>query len=283
MLAEKAHYPVRTMCRVLHVSPSGYYAWYGRPLITPRVRANAALRRRLRVVHAASRGTYGSPRLQRALRDAGIRVGRNRVIRLMRVEHLAGCPRPRFRVTTDPDPSAVAWPNLLRRRFAIPAPNRVWAADITALSTREGWLYLAVLLDLYSRRVVGWAVRPTLASDVALAALQLALGRRHPPDGLLHHSDRGTQYTSVAYQRLLQRHRMRCSMSRPGNCYDNAPTESFFHTLKNEISDRSWSSRRVATQALADYIERFYNRQRLHSTLDYRSPARFEAEHRVAV
>jgi len=283
MLAEKAHYPVRTMCRVLHVSPSGYYAWHGRPLITPRVRANAALRRRLRVVHAASHGTYGSPRLQRALRDAGIRVGRNRVIRLMRVEHLAGRPRPRFRVTTDPDPAAVAWPNLLHRRFAVPAPNRVWAADITALSTREGWLYLAVLLDLYSRRVVGWAVRPTLASDVALAALQLALGRRHPPDGLLHHSDRGTQYTSVAYQRLLQRHRMRCSMSRPGNCYDNAPTESFFHTLKNEIGERSWSSRRVATQALADYIERFYNRQRLHSTLDYRSPARFEAEPAVAV
>jgi transposase InsO family protein len=263
---------------VLQVSPSGYYAWRGRPLITPQVRANAALRRRLCVVHAASHGTYGSPRLQRALRAEGTRVGRNRIIRLMRVDHLEGRPRKRFRVTTTPDPTAVARPNILQRRFAVPAPNRAWAADITAVSTREGWLYVAVVLDLYSRRVVGWAVRPTLASDVALAALQLALGRRVPPPGLLHHSDRGTQYTSVVYQRLLQQHGLRCSRSRPGNCYDNAPVESFFHTLKNEIGERSWPSRRAATQALAEYIERFYNRERLHSTLNYRSPARFEAD-----
>ena len=216
------------------------------------------------------------------MRDAGTRVGRNRVIRLMRAERLQGRPRKRFHVTTDPDP-ATSSPNLLRRQFAVAAPNRVWAADITALSTREGWLYLAVILDLYSRRIVGWAVRPTLGSDVALAALQLALGRRGATTRIVHHSDRGTQYTSTAYQRLLHQYRFRCSMSRPGTCYDNAPVASFFHTLKNEIGETSWPSRRAATQALADYIERFYNHERLHSALDDRSPARFEAETAVAV
>ena len=273
--AEKAHYSVRTLCRVLGVAPSGYYAWRARPRISSRGRQDDLLRVRVRAAHAESRGTYGSPRLQRTLRAAGYHVGRNRVIRLMRLEGLRGRPRRRYRVTTASDPAATAQ-NLLQRRFAVARPNQVWAADMTAIPTRDGWLYLAVVLDLCSRRVVGWAVRGTLETDLVCAALELAAGTRQLQPGAIHHSDRGAQYTSDRYQHLLRRIGARCSMSRPGSCYDNAPVESFFHTLKNEIGETPWPSRAAATQALADYIDRFYNRERLHSALDYRSPADFE-------
>jgi transposase InsO family protein len=259
---------------VLGVSASGYYAWRQRGE-SARRRADHGLRGDLRTLHAQSRGTYGSPRLHRALRTVGHRVGRNRVIRLMRIDRLVGRPRRRFRVTTQSDPRAVAPGNELARRFDVAVPNRVWGADITALPTQEGWLYLAVLLDLCSRRIVGWATRPTLETELVAGALHLALGHRSAP--VLHHSDRGCQYASDRYQQLLATAGVRCSMSRPGNCYDNAPVESFFHTLKNEIGEVTWPSRRAATQGLADYIERFYNRERLHSSLGYRSPAQFEA------
>ena len=284
ILAEKAHYPVRTMCEVLGVSPSGYYAWRGRPLITPQVQTDRALRTRIRAIHAASRQAYGSPRIQRALRDEGERVGRNRVIRLMRAEELRGRPHRRFRVTTThADPTAIPAPNRLNQDFQAPAPNRVWTADITAIPTGDGWLYLAVLLDLYSRRIVGWATRSTMETDLVCAAWHMALGRRRPPSGLIHHSDRGSQYTSDTYQRLLRAHGVTCSMSRAGNCFDNAPTESFFRTLKVEIDDDGdWPTRRAATGAIADFIERFYNTQRLHSSLDYQSPATFERRHCAA-
>jgi transposase InsO family protein len=276
MLAEKAHYPIRVMAQVLGVTPSGYYAWRGRPLITPRVRVNHALRRRIRLIHAESRGTYGSPRVMRALREAGTRVGRNRVIRLMRTEQLRGRPRRRFRLTTQTDPAATPAPNRLGRQFAVHGPNRVWAADLTALPTAQGWLYLAVLLDLWSRRVVGWAVSPTLETDVVTAAWYMALGRRQRAPRL-HHSDRGCQYTSVRYRQLLARHRVACSMSRRGNCWDNAPVESFFRTLKVElVPETLWPTRAIAAAAVHDYIERFYNTTRLHSSLGYQSPARFE-------
>ena len=181
------------------------------------------------------------------------------------------------------DPAARPPANQLARRFTVAAPNRVWAADITAIPTQEGWLYLAVLLDLWSRRVVGWALRPTIATDVVCAALQLAVARRACRRGLLHHSDRGAQYTSDRYQALLRTHGFRCSMSRPGNCYDNAPVESFFRTLKTELGPQTHATRRQAATALADYIERFYNRERLHSALRYRSPAAFEASRKTAV
>ena len=283
ILAEKAHYPVRTMCGVLAVSPSGYYAWRGRPLITPQVRAERGLRARIRAIHAASRGRYGSPRIHRALRADGARLGRNRVIRLMRAEQLRGRPRRRFRVTTQADPAAAAAPNLLNQVFQAPAPNRVWTADVTAIPTGEGWMYLAVLRDLYSRRIVGWAIRSGMETDLVCAAWHMAVGRRRPPPGLIHHSDRGSQYTSDQYQRLLRDHGVTVSMSRPGNCFDNAPTESFFRTLKVEIDDDgAWPTRRAATRAIADFIERFYNLERLHSSLDYQSPATFERRRRAA-
>jgi len=277
ILAEKAHYPVRTMCEVLEVSPSGYYTWRGRPLIPPQVRADRGLRARIRAIHAASRERYGSPRIHRALQAEGERLGRNRVIRLMRAEQLRGRPRRRFRVTTLADPTAVPAPNRLAQKFETIGPNRVWTGDITAIPTGEGWLYLAVLLDLYSRRIVGWALRTSLETELVAAALHMALGRRQPLPGLVHHSDRGSQYTSQVYQALLRDHGIICSMSRAGNCFDNAPTESFFRTLKVEIDDQCyWPTRRAATSAIADFIERFYNRERLHSALHYQSPSTFE-------
>ena len=277
--AEQAHYPVRTMCDVLAVSPSGYYAWRGRPLLTPQVRANRGLRVRIRALHAASHGRYGSPRIHRALQAEGTRVGRNRVIRVMRAEQIQGRPRRRFRVTTQADAAATPAPNLLKQVFHAAAPNQVWTADITAIPTGEGWVYLAVLLDLYSRRVVGWAMRPTLETELVCAAWHMAVGRRQLGAGLIHHSDRGAQYTSDRYQALLRERAVTCSMSRRGNCFDNAPTESFFRTLKVELADDGWPTRHAATHAIANFIEGFYNTQRLHSSLDYQSPAAFEAHH----
>jgi transposase InsO family protein len=200
----------------------------------------------------------------------------------MRHEHLRGRPRRQFRVTTQADPTAAPARNILARRFTVDGPNRVWAGDLTALPTAQGWLYLAVLLDLWSRRVVGWAVRATLETDVVLAAWHMALGRRQTVPQL-HHSDRGCQYTSDAYQRVLLRHGVRCSMSRRGDCWDNAPVESFFRTLKVElVPETLWPTRAIATAAVHDYIERFYNTERLHSSLGYQSPARFEQRAQVA-
>jgi len=278
MAAEKATYPLRTMCHVLGVSRSGFYAWRGRPLTSPRGHANATLRARIRVIHAESRGRYGSPRVHAALHATGLRVGRNRVIRVMRAEHLRGRPPRRFRPTTHRDALATPAPNRLRQVFQVAAPNRVWTGDITAIPTAEGWLYLAVLLDLYSRRIVGWAVRPTLETELICAAWVLAITRRPPAAGLIHHSDRGSQYTSERYQQLLRAHHVTCSMSRAGNCYDNAPTESFFRTLKVELALPLTLTRRATTNLIGEYIERFYNRDRLHSSLGYRSPATFEAD-----
>jgi transposase InsO family protein len=279
--AEKASYPVRTLCRVLAVSASGFYAWRQRPA-PPHAQADRRLRAHIRAVHAASRGTYGSPRVQQALRHTGEVVGRNRVIRLMQAEHLVGRPRRRFRLTTQAAPAAAPAPNHLAQHFAVRHLNHVWAGDLTALPTTEGWLYLAVLLDLCSRRVVGWATDCTLGTALVSAAWQRALARRGTAPRL-HHSDRGCQYTSAQYQTLLRAHGVRCSMSRRGNCYDNAPVESFFRTLKLEISDRPlWRTRRDAAEAVADYIDGFYNSSRLHSALGYRSPAQFEWEHRLA-
>jgi putative transposase len=282
MLTEKAHYPIRVMARVLGVSASGYYAWRGRPLITPQIRRTDALRRRIRLIHAESRGTYGSPRVLRALREEGERVGRNRIIRVMRTERLTGKPRRRFRVTTQSDPAAIPAPNRVARQFAVEGPNRVWAGDLTALPTAQGWLYLAVLLDLWSRRVVGWAMRATLETEVVIAAWHMAVGRRQAVP-LLHHSDQGAQYTSAAYQRLLAGQHVKCSMSRRGDCWDNAPVESFFRTLKVELLPTTlWPTRAAAVGAVHDYIEQFYNTRRLHSSLGYQSPARFEQRAQVA-
>lgn len=280
--AEKAVYPVRRLCRALAVSPSGYYAWRGRG---PSVRAQTddGLRQRLRVAHAESRGCYGSPRLHQVLRQTGVRISRKRVVRLMRADGLYGRRRRRFRLTTDSAHHLRVAPNHLDRAFAAPAPDRAWVADITYLDTAEGWTYLAVVIDLYARCVVGWALRPTLASELACAALHLALGRRRPRAGLVHHSDRGLQYASAPYQQLLAAHGVRCSMSRKGDCYDNAVAESFFSTLKTELATPRWVSHAAAYSAVSDYIDRFYNPRRLHSSAGYRSPLDAEAAYRARV
>jgi putative transposase len=278
--AEKARYPVRILCRCLGVTPSGYYAWAQRgPSL--RTRQDLELIRQLRRVHAIHRQVYGRPRLHRALRAEGRRVSPKRVARLMRQAGLTAKGRRRFRVTTD---SAHAWPvaaNHLARQFAVTTPHRVWAADITALWTRSGWCYLAVVLDLGSRRIVGWAVRDSLEAELVTAALHVALGTR--PQPTLHHSDRGSQYASHAYRTLLAARDITVSMSRVGNCWDNAPVESFFSSLKAElVSSAAWPSSREAETAVADYL-RFYNHSRLHSSLGYQSPAQYEAALEVAV
>jgi len=277
---EKAEHRVRTLCRALDVSVSGYYAWVARPEST-RQRSDRRLRAYIRAAHAQSRGTYGSPRVRIDLQTAGLRIGRRRVMRLMRADGLQGRPRRRFRGTTVVDAHATPAANQLNRHFRPTTRNAVWAGDITALSTAEGWLYLAVLIDLYSRRVVGWAVAASLETRLVLAAWQQAVARRGQAPRL-HHSDRGTQYTSAAYQAALTAHGTSCSMSRPGNCYDNAVVESFFRTLKQDVGVAAWATRRDATAAVTDYIERFYNARRLHSTLGYRSPIQFEKHTRVA-
>ena len=280
--AEKAHDPVRALCRALGVTASGFYAWRDR---APSVRAETdrRLTSRLRIVHAESRQTYGRPRLHRALRAEGIRIGERRVRRLMHLEGLHPRRRRRFRVTTDSRHAAHIVGNRVARQFRVTRPNRLWAADITACGTREGWVYLAVILDLASRRVVGWAVRATLETELVLAALHLAVGTRRVTPGLIHHSDRGVQYASDRYQHALAQYGLVPSMSRVGDCWDNAPVESFFSNLKAELlPDHPWQTRAAAESAIADHMA-FYNRQRLHSALGYRSPIAYEADLAVAL
>ena len=277
--AEKANHAVRCLCRVLHVTRSGYYAWATRPP-SRRQREDVQLRARIRAIHTASRGTYGSPRVYEQLRQDGFTAGRERVARLLRDMGLIGLPRKRFRRTTDSDHQCPVAPNVLGRDFDAAGPNERWGTDITYLWTWEGWLYLAVVLDLFSRRVVGWAVQPHLRTELALEALEMALGRRVPEASLIHHSDRGCQYAADAYQVVLRDHAIVCSMSRKGDCWDNAVTESFFATLKTELIHRQpWPTRRETRDAVAEYIEGFYNPYRLHSSLGYVSPNDFERRH----
>jgi transposase InsO family protein len=271
---EKATYPVVRLCRVLNVSASGFYAWVNRPA-SARAVANAALTERIRAIHTRSRSTYGSPRAHADLREAGP-VGRKRVARLMREAGLVGC-RPRgFRRTTIADPTAQT-DDLVRRAFRPADLDHLWVSDITYVRTDEGWLYLATILDACSRRVVGWSLADHLRAELALDALTMALTTRRPAPGLIHHSDRGTQYLSGAYADRLAAHHLRQSVGHPGTCWDNAVAESFFATLKTELLHRqTWAARQQARTAILEYIEVFYNRQRRHSTLGYLSPADFE-------
>jgi transposase InsO family protein len=275
---QKAAYPVTTLCRVLQVSRSAVYAASARG---PARRAvgDGALRVRIRAIHRASRGTYGSPRVHAALQRERCRVGRKRVARLMRAEGLWGRRPRRWCRTTDSRHQQPVAANVLARAFQPAAPNRVWATDLTYVWTSAGWLYLAVVLDLFARRVIGWAMADHLRTELVTAALQMALGRRVPPTAVVHHSDRGAQYASTAYQRLLRAHGIVGSMSRPGNCWDNAVVESFFATLKTELIDRrSWTTRAEVRAAITEYLEVFYNGQRLHSYLNYRTPMEAEKE-----
>jgi putative transposase len=274
--AESVAFPVAVLCRVLDVSPSGYYASRKRPS-SPRALRNAELDTRIRAAHAASKGRYGSPRVHAELRENGERVGRKRVARLMREGGIAGRMRRRFRATTDSNHAFPIARNVLARDFTAARPNEAWVTDITAVPTREGWLYLAAILDLFSRRVVGWAMSENVDRHLALTALDMALRERRPSKGLIHHSDRGSTYASGDYRAALRARGIACSMSRKGDCWDNAVAESFFGTLKREVEEVDrFESRLQARIVIKDYIDAFYNVQRRHSTIGYKSPIEFE-------
>jgi putative transposase len=272
--AERASFPVRLLCRVVGAAASGFYAWLRRGPAR-REGADRGLGARVEAVFAASRGTYGSPRVHAELRAQGVRVGRNRVARLMREGGLSATVRRRAPRTTDSRHGHPVAPNLLGRRFAADRPDAVWLADISYLPTDEGWLYLAAIKDVATREIVGWSMADSLRADLACDALLMAIRRRRPPRGLLHHSDRGVQYASEPYQAILARHGFRCSMSRRGNCLDNAPMESFFGSLKTELVHRTaFPTREAARRAVFEYVEAFYNRRRRHSALGFLTPAR---------
>jgi len=274
--AAKEEFPVQRLCKVLGVSPSGYFAWKSRPA-SRRQREDLVLLAHVRSAFRLSNGTYGSPRMTHELREQGLSVGRRRTARLMRENGLRARQKRRFRRTTDRLHAFPVAPNLLDQDFAAAGPDEKWGADLSYIWTREGWLYLAVVIDLYARRVVGWAVSDRLHKELALAALRRALVVRRPAAGLIHHSDRGSQYCSTEYQRELRQHGIVISMSGKGNCYDNAMVETFFKTLKSELVWRTaFQTRAEAHQALARYIDGFYNPIRRHSALGFASPVQFE-------
>jgi transposase InsO family protein len=264
------------MCTVLGVSPSGYYAWRKRPPSAQEM-ANQQLLKKIEAVFEESGETYGSPRVYRKLDRQGVKCSENRIARLMRLRGLKAKQTKRYRTTTKRNKSHPVAPNVLQRDFAARRPDEKWLADITYISTWEGWLYLATILDLYSRRIVGWAMSERLTDDLTLTALRMALQRRRPGPGLVHHSDQGSQYTSRTYQALLKDYGFRPSMNSVGSWYDNAPMESFFGTLKSEcVHHAIYRTRDEARADLFSYIEVFYNRRRLHSALDYFSPEEYE-------
>jgi putative transposase len=273
-------YPVDAACDVLAVSRSGYYAWRDRPA-SKRWQRQHDLAAKIRVAHAANRGVYGSPRIWRVLKAQNERVCENTVARLMHAEGLRAKVKRKFVPrTTDSAHGRPVASNLLDRQFQVDEPDRRWAADITYIPTDEGWLYLAGVIDLGSRKIVGWSMADHLETDLVADALAMALARRHPAAGLLHHSDRGVQYASDAYRGLLARHGIQASMSGKGDCWDNAVMESFWGTLKTELVHlEHYATREEARRSIFEYIEVFYNRQRLHSSLGYVSPETFEAGH----
>lgn len=282
LVAEKASFSISKMCRVFGVTRQGYYQ-YVRSLSSPRIAEEDRLRKKVVAIHEASGRRYGSPKVHRELRASGERVGKHAVERIMRGCGCVGTKRGRHKTTTRANPAHPVEPNVLDRDFTASRPNERWVTDITYIWTDEGWAYLAAILDLYSRVVVGWALSASLSTELPLDALNMALLRRRPKAGLLHHSDRGCQYTSAAYREALAARGIDVSMSRRGNCWDNAVAESFFATLKCElVYGQRWTSRVQLRGALFTYLESFYNRRRLHSSLDYRTPAEVEAEYEAA-
>lgn len=276
--AHREEFPLGILCRVLGVSRSGYFAWRGRPE-SRRERENRLLLELIKAAHTSGKKMYGSPRVHKKLVSAGERCSRGRVERLMRVHGIRAQQKRKFVVTTDSRHDLPVSGNLLGREFSVRKPDRVWASDITYVPTDEGWLYLAGVLDLGMKGVVGWSMSESLDRTLAMDALQMAYHRRRPGAGLIHHSDRGCQYASRDYQTLLRGYGMRSSMSRKGDCWDNAPMESFFATLKKElIYRRKFRTREQARKEIFEYIEVFYNRERLHSSLGYVSPADYERQ-----
>jgi putative transposase len=271
--AERASFPVRTLCRVVGVAVSGFYAWLRRRP-SRRRGDDRQMGERIGAIFAASRRTYGSPRVHAELRAQGVRVGRKRVARLMREGGLTAGRRRRVPRTTDSRHDDPVAPNLLERRFAADRPDAVWLADLSYIPTGEGWLYLAAIKDLATREIVGWSMADHLRAELACDALRMALRRRQPPPGLIHHSDRGAQYACKDYRAILARHGLVQSMSRKGDCWDNAPMESFFGSLKTELVHRtSFPTREAARRAIFEYVEAFYNRRRRHSGLGFLTPA----------
>jgi putative transposase len=269
-------FQVKRMCKMLEVKRSGYYAWCKRSPST-REQANQALLALIEAEHKSSRKTYGSPRLYVVLHRKGVKCGRNRIARLMRMHGIAALKRRSYRpVTTQRAPDRIPAPNRLNQDFSAAAPNQKWVSDFTYIETGEGWLYLAVVLDLFSRKVIGWSMSQTMDTALVESALRMALVGRRPPAGLLHHSDQGSQYTSAAYRTCLTKALAQLSMSGVGNCYDNAVMESFFGTLKTECVTGPFSTCALARTTIFEYMEVWYNRQRLHSTLGYHSPVDFE-------
>ncbi len=274
----RKQYPVRVMCGALKVSRSGYYAWRTRPK-SNRDNIDRALTQAICEIHRDSKGVYGAPKIRVELEAQGYHHGRHKVARLMRLAGLRGCPQRRFKVTTQSDPSHPVAKNLLQQNFTAKAPNRQWASDITYIDTQQGWLYLAIVMDLYSRRIVGWSMERWMSRHLVIDALTMALDSRMPEGQLIHHSDRGAQYTSDDFRNQLVKHGIQCSMSGRGNCYDNAVVESFFGLLKRERVNRvRYRTRDEARADIFEYIECFYNRKRRHGYVGNISPVDFERQ-----
>ena len=268
---------MRTMCQVLEISASAYYGWQAEQE-SAHAQRDGELRELVRDIFADSKGRYGAPRIQRALAKKGTRISRKRVARLMRELGIRAKSARKYKATTDSNHRLPIAPNRLERRFEAGVPNRVWVSDITYIWTRQGWMYLAVIIDLFSRRIVGWGLQDRMSASLVCEALDAAVKLRRPPPGLIFHSDRGSQYASKAFRRRLWRYRMQQSMSRKGNCWDNAVAESFFATLKKElVRNLAFETRASARSQVFEYIEVFYNRQRAHSLLGYETPTSFEA------
>lgn len=272
----RSEFRVEKMCSVLGVSRSGYYAWIDRP-VSHRELDDEKLLFHIKQIHRESNGTYGILRMTKELQKRGIHCGKNRVARIMRKNNIICRTQRKYKATTNSKHNYPVAPNLLDQNFKVEQPNAVWVGDITYIATEQGWMYLAAVEDLFNRKVVGWSMSDTMPTELTASALKMAIGRRNPSDGLIFHSDRGTQYASYEYQELLHDNNMIQSMSRKGNCYDNACAESFFATLKKElIFGRKFKTRAEAKQAVAQYIEIWYNSRRLHSSLGYMSPNEFE-------
>jgi len=280
--AKKADVPVATACSVLGVSESGFYAWKNRRA-SPRQQRDMILLAHIRSEFATSHETYGSPRMHAELEESGLAIGRHRVARLMHDNGLKARQKTRFKKTTDSDHNAPVAPNVLDQDFSTDGPDQKWGVDISYVWTAEGWLYLAIVLDLFSRRIVGWSMSDRMKKGLAMDALQRAIDLRRPPPGLIHHSDRGSQYCSADYRQLVKSQGFVASMSGRGNCYDNAMVETVFKTIKSELIWRTaFATRDQANKAIGQYIEGFYNPRRRHSSLGYVSPAAFETAHRTS-